>query len=468
MNLILFFVIYISLGHTKTCELPNPTDKEELSYSDLVSLIKAEKITNIDDLVPKLKAHKEFWTACGESESAQEKLADPTHPRIIAYGKSANMFLGYVSCELEDSVEKDYPDCEALEVIHRDPKTGIVEMREIRLPGKNSKKIEAKVSEPNPRQCLHCHGTPPLPVFESYNTWPGCFGSLSRDKNDVMLKNSTEEKNYKTWKDSLKQKTAPLRYTSLYWSDRANVITLPPSDKNNYTRQELVTATHGKDFAPNAKLTGHVNAMSQASMFQFIQNHPDYEYFKYTLAGIIFCGKNYLSEPASHFEKHNESQEAKEELQKYKEKFLRELELVKKQTLQNNPIRHGPYSPFGYINEGYLPGTGESTATSADLKMYYNIQNMFTIFKGGPTRLGVSHRQKYNGIDGSNLHTFSNDNFREYFFICDPELGKLLPKNNQASDSACEALGAKSKEYFAKWQEKNKPAKAKTHAEESK
>jgi hypothetical protein len=35
----------------------------------------------------------------------------------------------------------------------------------------------AKISSPNPAECLACHGANPRPIWQSYHSWPGVFGS---------------------------------------------------------------------------------------------------------------------------------------------------------------------------------------------------------------------------------------------------------------------------------------------------
>lgn len=438
---ILTLIISVAWSASQKCNVPAPENQGDLTYKALIEIINKKKIRSIDDLVPELGNHKDYFTVCGAGESAQADLADLKHPRIIPYGKSANLFIGYVSCEKDPDSKKPYPACETIEVIYRDPENGAATLQEIKLAGKGSDKFAAIESEKNPQRCVHCHGNPPLPIFEAYNLWPGCYGSISAGGREKIDRNSIEGKGYLEWKEFAQKKEAPQRYSRLHWEERED-LDFPADADNNYTKHTRLASSHSVLPDPNGKFTDRAGAMASTSLINYFITHPDFEYFKYTLAGILHCHSGYsTSDPlyADFFPKEMDRNH-KAFVEKAKSQMKSEHSRVLKKTSEVNPDLRNPFYSFAENNT-----------------LIMEIDYLFSVLGLKSPRLTISKEQKYNStLAGSTFGSLLRKDLFKSAAYCDSDLWNLLPEDSNSAIKNCARLAEKSRTALLRWKSRNK------------
>lgn len=114
------------------------------------------------------------------SKSLQESSF--MHPRAIVYNTDASFLMTFNGHSSQRGFKQ-------LEMIQFKPVENKWELRELRE--ENGK---LTLSDPNPRQCLHCHQSAqrveadPRPNWEPYSRWPGAYGSEGVHFNGYMGK----------------------------------------------------------------------------------------------------------------------------------------------------------------------------------------------------------------------------------------------------------------------------------------
>lgn len=179
-------------------------------------------------------------------------------------------------------------------------------LQEVQLPGKNAdpslRPIFSKINPTEPINCLKCHGQDPHLLFEPYNIWPGFFGSISRNKIDLIQKGSSEEKYYdnllstlwkkdKLWGMSAKE-TAPSRYTKLTWKEKG--LQISEIDKKLHyaprvrvlNEAEKLSVAHSKIFDPNSFFSQKIAELNNRRILKQIVDAPHFNEFKWAIAAV--------------------------------------------------------------------------------------------------------------------------------------------------------------------------------------
>lgn len=163
---------------------------------------------------------------------------------------------------------------------------------EVKFPGEKNKNLEVKISERNPKQCMHCHrGNETLarPIWEPYNFWPGVYGSTSREKIAVMKKSSMEHQFYKSFRSEVKKPGICNRYSRLHWKNESN-----PYSKQlgtNIGEVGLVPASLSRcgGMGTNDVFTDLLVKLNSEKSINELENHPLYPYFDSAIYAINIC-----------------------------------------------------------------------------------------------------------------------------------------------------------------------------------
>jgi hypothetical protein len=426
---------------------------DDLSLNDLNRLIKDKNIKSIDELVPHLKNNRRMWTGMYHSESAQEKNATCKTPRIISFGYSGKLMLGWVACKDKED-EKPYPDCEILEAMEN--VNGDSKVVEYSLPGNKHKHLERKPPQANQKHCLHCHGPAASPIFESYNAWPGAFGSSSRNHVDVIQEGSNEEKCYKEFTDYVKSTKAPPRFSELEF---------------HHTRvvKEREASFHGRGVVhsavadPNGHLTKVIGNHTTTAFLKEILRHPDFEAFKYAFYALALrtAQPTCLGDDVNDFEtffppevRMGEKPYHEMYLQ-VKQTYSKEFKQVSSNVRENNPVAAPDYAPQDFMKirqpekNPYMPWKyllRQSVIFGADFDYLLKQMNLRL------SRPNLSITQKYNRTTGGRgIPADMSDTFIEMVKKCDTDLYKISEKGD-----ICEKLAEKSREAISAYLKKKK------------
>ncbi|MCX6123974.1 MAG: hypothetical protein NTV34_04390, partial [Proteobacteria bacterium] len=124
------------------------------------------------------------------------------------------------------------------------------------------------VSKANPPQCMTCHrGSDPRPIWESYDRWPGAFGSSD---------DSLTSEEFEPFVEFLNSAATTPRY------DKINLDhLLPVATKSNFLGR--------LPFEPNITFTHTLSRLNFKRIARLIAETPDYARFKYAVAGGLGC-----------------------------------------------------------------------------------------------------------------------------------------------------------------------------------
>lgn len=138
---------------------------------DLRELVREKDLSTVEEVLEHLpREYKESYTLAYASQSLQG--SSPENPRAILFGRTAQFVLtfnGDPSQQHHDAIEamQFREGSESFELYSIEFEDGAVDF-----------------SEPNPEVCAGCHGSPPHPVWSSYeygdretSHWPGLYGS---------------------------------------------------------------------------------------------------------------------------------------------------------------------------------------------------------------------------------------------------------------------------------------------------
>lgn len=248
-------------------------------------------VTTIDDVPSVLGPLRENWTLAYRSESTQ--TADY---RVISFNPESNAIVAFTGCDVSKKSglaypNDPYPECEHAEVMKfHSPREEVV-LSSYHLPGKRFPQLPVKHTGPNPEKCTSCHGSPPMPRFEPYNTWPGFFGSRSRDGEDIMRKGYPEHQLYvqflnRVFSEPLEHR----RYVEMKWRHGE------PLQPQGIDAERLVfhlnlgevpiRIQHSGNPGPNPELNKMLGTWRARSMIKKLVTSEKYERMKYALMAM--------------------------------------------------------------------------------------------------------------------------------------------------------------------------------------
>lgn len=295
----LFFILALFIERrafaNEACWLAplNAAPEKAFNPEDLKKLTHAGEVPNV------LGPLKDHWALGFRSESPQDH-----DYRVVAYAPEAQAIVAYTGCStVKDGQpvpypDKLYPDCEQIEVMKFVEPDEKIELYAYNLPGKGQdlSKHPVKVTGPNDGKCTACHGANPNAKWEPYNTWPGFFGSRSRDGEDIMRVGSKEHSLYhdflkKVFKDKASEEEFA-RYTKLTW--RRDQPTKPteitPERLKYYLDKGEIPERiqHSSTTQPNPELNKMLSVWRGRMILKTLVKSPEYPQVKNALMAINF------------------------------------------------------------------------------------------------------------------------------------------------------------------------------------
>ena len=460
----ILLLLFISPVCSGDCRLDVPRAVEPTSdFNHFIEFLKKSSFMSLDELGPALKAKKSglgaLWTPVRKSGSFHGNEINPLEPRVIVAldPKSGTPTLAMRACPKNPKPPlSPYPLCERLEVKRFDSKTNETTLYLVSFPGPNAPPgSKAIFSLPNsgphlPSEkgvCVTCHGNPARSRIESYNMWPGFYGSLSRDGFDVIARGSQEKHDYVASEKVLKESP---RFSFLEWHNKSdpnrfNETFKQISNAYNSGGTQVDPIWHSKYQDPNAEFTHLFEYQNGRQIAQELLNkintYPETRFLFAALSLGCVVGGAELSMIDEFFPKGYSALErkratralkAEDYFKQVKNISEKEYKAVASAILEVNPITKGGFQPDSYEGIGSLD-------SGADLGYAY----MRLGIPGGPGTwsLGTRHFD-FKGPRGSALD-FARKNVLEALKICEPEL-------SQKSKADCSELAFESCKEFAR------------------
>ena len=172
----------------------SPVDRN-LNFEDLQRLIRDPscQVKSVDDILSKLpEAMRSRLALFYKSKSLQDpKRTNYLYPRAILSSAINSQFQNFdlmpqPAVMVSFNGHESQAEHNSLEVVSMNPSAqDSFEYFEIKFPSDqeakelswNEAQLRIQISEANPSRCVQCHGLPARPIFQSYPTWEGAFGS---------------------------------------------------------------------------------------------------------------------------------------------------------------------------------------------------------------------------------------------------------------------------------------------------
>ena len=268
INICLFFCT-----STAGAEQPN-------SFSQIQQIIETKQPKSVEAFIASLSPElRSNFTLVYQSKSIQG--ASKESPRAVLFSKTGDLeisFNGASSQEGGSSVEvmNFYgPKSQRKSSLH-----------EITFDPKGA--MPARISDPNPSRCISCHGSPPIPIWESYPSWPGVYGSHDdtlNNKNELppgSKVDDSEEKSFKKFKAAVK---ANGRYNKLLFANNGDSPYLGANEDFGATD---LHSSH----RPNLRLTTALVGQAGMVVASELKKSPLYDQFKFSFIYSSLCEKD--------------------------------------------------------------------------------------------------------------------------------------------------------------------------------
>ncbi len=159
-------------------------------YEELKSLIEHNQIKKIEDLIPLLPAPlRRKFVLLYKSRSIQS--GSNLNPRVILYGDDAKLIITFNGSPEQRGFNK-------LEIMQFRDDSFKFDFKEIDF---SEAELGNVVFNEKPTSCVKCHGENGKPIWDSYASWPGAYGSVD----DNLIKDSTEKTNFLRFRELAKQ-----------------------------------------------------------------------------------------------------------------------------------------------------------------------------------------------------------------------------------------------------------------------
>lgn len=268
--------------------LTSPLGAQADQCDHLAKIVNESRPRSVDELleraiqVPELKDHFKSYVLMYKSKSIQT-VPYPSVPRAILFGRNSELVFSFLG-----RLQKSGKD--AVEVMCWRAKEQQFEFYELDYSKNQIPVMTAKSA--NPAKCLACHGSDPRPIWESYNMWPGSFGSVSRAKCDTMRRDKPE---FAYFEQFMKQNRNGARYKFLAPElPEPKIIHSPlggiecPSDANPLSRNFRNASSHD----PNSEILSQLTKLNKLRVARIIKSSPQFSKFKWAMAGITKSCKN--------------------------------------------------------------------------------------------------------------------------------------------------------------------------------
>ncbi len=243
--------------------LPAAASPRAFDFAALRDLIEGGRIRSIEQLLPALPASlRDRYALVFASRSLQDARFEA--PRAVLYGVDARFVVTFNGAS-------DQRGFNTLETMQFNGDTQQFEFREITFPASASDSTPAVVSDPNPRRCQRCHGSPAHPVWDKPPLWPGVYG----ERYGAQL--SAEER-LGIRRFIERQQNDP-RYRNLLGGARfADPETFHPNAQSRYS------GTWAEP--PNAELSAMLDRLVSISAARILGKNPGFGSYQYLLLGV--------------------------------------------------------------------------------------------------------------------------------------------------------------------------------------
>lgn len=236
-----------------------------LNLNSLKRLISDRNITSIEGLLQALpNDYKQSYVFLYQSRSLQ--TASPEYPRTVLFGKDAKLVLSFEG-------NPTYPRFQNIEMIEWNPQESKFQFHSMDF--NPSARTPPRITE-NMLMCTGCHRTDARPNWDTFNFWPGVYGSISRDGKSSVRRGLQEYENYANFLATNRNR------------GRYRYLPKNPNDLGHF-KGELFFVGNGENLDPAASLTERFADLNFKRVLRILKNHPQYEKFKYLLAYSIRC-----------------------------------------------------------------------------------------------------------------------------------------------------------------------------------
>lgn len=238
-------------------------------FRALQSILESRSIGSVEELLSALPApQRSRYALMFASRSLQGATAE--NPRVILFGPDARFVLTFNGSPAERGFR-------VVETMEFDDTSKAFRLRELVFPERPGADDRVVVSEVNSPRCLRCHGSPPLPVWDSFPLWPGAYG----ERYGARL-SPAERAGLSAF---LARQPAHPRYRYLLdMQHLADPETFHPSAVSRYsaTAQE----------PPNAELGIALSRLQAEVIARELTQRPDFASYQYALLGLVdsSCG----------------------------------------------------------------------------------------------------------------------------------------------------------------------------------
>lgn len=178
---------------------------EIFDFDKLNSIVKKNKVTLIDDLLPLLPATMlKNPLLVYNSRALNLELVNPQSPRVILFNEDASLILAYTKNPGNERIKIGQDD---LEIIKFDQDKKAFDIGVLTFNGQN---VPSNKQLQKTNSCLRCHGRDPVPLFKDYNIWAGFYGSFGTQ--GYAVKSSKE---FKWMKEFIHSRSNRGRYQHL-------------------------------------------------------------------------------------------------------------------------------------------------------------------------------------------------------------------------------------------------------------
>ncbi len=238
-----------------------------LDLNALKRLILDRRITSIEGLLQALPDdYKKSYVFLYHSRSLQ--TATPEFPRTILFGQDAKLVLSFEG-------NPSYSRFQNIELIEWNPQESKFQFHSMDFyPGTRT---PPRINE-NVLMCTGCHRTDARPNWDTFNFWPGVYGSISRDGKSTVRRGLREYENYSEFLATNRNRG---RYRYL------------PKNPNDLgpLKGDLFFVGNGENLDPAATLTERFAELNFKRILRILKNHPLNANIKYLLPYAIRCAR---------------------------------------------------------------------------------------------------------------------------------------------------------------------------------
>lgn len=268
------------------------------AYTELVQAIEGRgrfsaPARNLEELLPRLSAElRSNFTLVYESRSPHAHMeapalsaVDPMHPRVVLFTKDARLLVAFTG-------HPQRPGYGVVEAIHFDDDRRAFVTSQFVLPdAARADPAMARLARQNGRQnrqqCLQCHGADPRPIFDSYNVWPGFYGSLADEPGLHPRERTLYPEFLRTQRG---RKDLPYRYLTFKPRDKRLPSAVYPFMPSNGHTPAPLARPEELNLLPNTRLGMALTELNRQRIFRQMKRSPHYQARKYALlSGLAGC-----------------------------------------------------------------------------------------------------------------------------------------------------------------------------------